>query len=214
LKGWGGRVRVWLMKPAENLREVVPGLWCWSALHEEWKVEFSSCAWKGEAGWVVIDPIELSASGLESLERAGRPVAVLLTNQNHEREAEVYRRRYGIKVHVHRDAVPGIELTPDEFFCDGSVLPGGLRVVHVPGACPSECVFYGEANGGMVLAGDIVVNGKGGLAFLPDDYCQDAAQSRVSARRLLELKFEVLTVAHGPPLFPGASGRFAGLFKG
>jgi glyoxylase-like metal-dependent hydrolase (beta-lactamase superfamily II) len=201
------------MKPASNLREIVTGLWFWSSLHEEWKVDFSSCAWKTKDGLVLIDPIKLAPASLTKLEKAGKPVAILLTNQNHERHADWFRKKYGIKVHVHRDAVPGIEITPDEFFCDGAAVPGGLKVIHLPGSCPSESAFYAEANGGMVLAGDVVTNAKKGLAFLSDDYCDDAKQSHESARKLLKLKFETLTVAHGNPIHPKAHEQFAKLFN-
>jgi len=201
------------VKPASNLREIVKGLGFWSALHEEWQVDFSSCAWKAQDELVLIDPVELDAANLLKLEKIGKPTAILLTNQNHERHADWFRRKYGIKVHAHRDAVPGIEITPDEFFCDGATLSGGLRVIHLPGTCPSESAFYTEANGGMVLAGDLVVNGKEGLAFLPDDYCQDAKQNRESAKKLLKLEFETLTVAHGNPIHPKAREQFARLFR-
>jgi glyoxylase-like metal-dependent hydrolase (beta-lactamase superfamily II) len=201
------------MKPAKNLREIVKGLWCWSSLHEEWKVDFSCCAWRNQEGLVLIDPIELDPVSLVQLEKVGRPIAILLTNQNHERHADWFRKKYGIKVHVHRDAVPGIEITPDEFFCDGATVPGGLKVIHLPGTCPSESAFHAEAHGGMVLLGDVVVNGKDGLAFLPDDYCQDAKQNRESAKKLLQLKFETLTVAHGNPIHPKASEQFVKLFR-
>ncbi len=162
---------------------------------------------------MLIDPIELDAVSLAKLEKVGKPAAIFLTNQNHERAAEWFRKRYGIKVHVHRDAVPGIEITPDEFFRDGATVLGGLKVIHLPGTCPSECAFYTEANGGLLLAGDIVVNGKEGLAFLPEDYCQDAKQSRESAKKLLKLKFDTLTVAHGNPIHPKAFEQFAKLFS-
>jgi glyoxylase-like metal-dependent hydrolase (beta-lactamase superfamily II) len=201
------------MKPANNLREIVEGLWFWSALHEEWKVDFSACAWKGKEGLVLIDPIELDQANLAKLEKVGKPAAILLTNQNHERHADWFRKAYGIKVHVHRDAVPGIEIRPDEFFGDGATVPGGLKVIHLPGSSPSESAFYTEANGGMVLTGDVVVNGKDGLAFLPEDYCQDAKQSRESAKKLLKLSFETLTVAHGNPVHPKAREQFAKLFS-
>jgi glyoxylase-like metal-dependent hydrolase (beta-lactamase superfamily II) len=201
------------MKPASNLREVVPGLWCWSSLHEEWKIDFSSCAWKGKDGLVLIDPIELDTASVAKLEQVGKPIAILLTNRNHERHADWFRKRYGIKIHVHQDAVPGIEITPDEFFYDGSRVPGGLKVIHLPGTCPSECAFYTEANGGMVLAGDLVVNGKDGLAFLPDEYCQDVKQYRGAVKKLLNVEFETLTVAHGDPVHPKASAQLAKLFN-
>ncbi len=193
------------MKPADNLREVFSGLWFWSALHEEWNLPFSSCAWRGPDGLVLVDPVELGAASLARLEgAAGKPVAILLTSQNHERHADWFRKKYGIKVHVHRDAVPGIDITPDEFFCDQAMVPGGLKVVHVPGVSPSECAFYSEARGGTLLSGDVVMNGAKGLALLPAEYCQDAAQNRESAKKLLQLKFQTLTVGHGDPVHPNA----------
>jgi len=200
------------MKPSSNLCEIVDGLWFWSSLHEEWKVDFCSSAWKWKDGLVLVDPIELDVPSLTKLEEMGKPAAILLTNQNHERHADWFRKTYGIKVHVHRDAMPGIEITPDEFFCDGMAVPGDLKVIHVPGTCPSECAFYSDANGGIVLSGDVVANGKDGLAFLPDSYCQDARQNRESARKLLGLRFETLTVAHGNPIHPDAREKLSKLF--
>lgn len=176
-------------------------------------MDFSSCAWHGNDELVLVDPIELDAASLARLERVAKPTAILLTNQNHERHADWFRKKYGIKVHVHRDAVPGIELTPDELFGDGATVCGGLKVIHLPGCSPSDCAFYTEANGGMVLVGDAVVNGKEGLAFLPDDYCQDPKQNRESLKKLLKLKFETLTVAHGNPVHPKAGEQFAKLFR-
>jgi alkylation response protein AidB-like acyl-CoA dehydrogenase len=29
----------------------------------------------------------------------------------------------------------------DAFFCDGATVPGGLKVIHLPGTCPSESAF-------------------------------------------------------------------------
>jgi glyoxylase-like metal-dependent hydrolase (beta-lactamase superfamily II) len=199
------------MKPAAQLQEVIPGLWFWSSVHEEWKVEFSSYAWKGPEGLVLIDPIELAPACVAQLEKAGRPAAILLTNENHERHADPLRQKYGIRVHVHRNAVPGIEIQPDEFFDENANVPGGLKVIHVPGTCPSECAFYSPAQGGVLMSGDVVTNGQTGLAFLPDNYCQDAKQNRESARKLLKLPFETLTVAHGKPIHPQASQLFARL---
>jgi glyoxylase-like metal-dependent hydrolase (beta-lactamase superfamily II) len=200
------------MKLATNLREIVPGLWAWSALQEEWKVDFCCCAWKGQDGLVLVDPVKLDDANLAKLEQVGKPVAILLTNQNHERDADWFRARYGIKVHVHRDAVAGIEITPDDFFSDGTVLPGGLKAVHVPGTCPSETAFHTSAQGGVLLQGDALVNLDKGVAFLADDYCKDPKQNRESVRKLLGLSFEAMTFAHGNPIAKGAKARVQGLF--
>ena len=149
----------WLMKPAANLKEIVPGLWAWSSLHEEWNVDFC------------------------------------------------------FKIHVHRDAVPGIEIRPDEFFCDGAVLPGGLTAVHLPGTCPSETAFHTAVRGGIVLLGDALMNTSQGLIFLPDDYCKDPRQNRESVRRLRGLAFETLTFAHGNPIVQAAKAKVQALFS-
>ncbi len=199
------------MKPATNLREIVPGLWSWSSLHEEWKVDFTSAAWNGTDGLVLVDPVKLDDANLAKLEQAGRPIAVLLTNQNHERDADWFRQRYGIRIHVHRDAVPGIEIKPDEFFCDGAVLPGGLQAIHVPGVCPSMTAFYTPSSGGIMMVGDVLMHSKEGLAFLPDAYCDDPKQNRASARKLLAYEFDTLTFAHGDPLRPKAKEKLQAL---
>lgn len=200
------------MKPATNLREFLPNLWCWSAYHEGWKVDFNSCAWKGEDELVLVDPVRLDDANLAKLEKIAPPAAILLTNQNHERDAEWFRDRYGIKIHAHRDAVPGIEITPDEFFCDGTALPGGLKAVHLPGVSLSETAFYAETGQGIVILGDALLNEGGkGLRFLPDQYCKDPQQNRLSLRRLLQLQFETITFAHGDPISPGARQKMAQL---
>ena len=201
------------MNPVSQLQQIAPNLWFWTALHEEWQVAFSSAAWVADEGLVLVDPIELSAAGLAEMEKLGKPIAILLTNQNHERHASWFRKHYRIPVHVHRDAVPGIEIPPDEFFCDGATVPGNLLVMHLPGASQSECAFFSKTDGGTLLSGDVVMNGKQGLTFLPDQYCENSKQNRESARKLLDIQFETLTVAHGDPIFPKARDQFAKLFS-
>jgi glyoxylase-like metal-dependent hydrolase (beta-lactamase superfamily II) len=201
------------MKPATNLREIAPGLWAWSSLHEEWKVDFSCCAWNGPGGLVLVDPVKLDDANLAKLERIGKPAAILLTNQNHERDADWFRQRYGINIHVHRDAAPGIEITPDEFFCDGANAPGGLKVIHLPGASPSESAFHTELNGGILILGDVAVNLDEGLKFLSEEHCEDSKLNRQSARKLLAYEFETMTFAHGDPIHPKARQQFAKLFQ-
>lgn len=202
-----------IMKPATNLRELVPGLWCWSSFHEEWKVDFSSVAWKNENAFVLIDPIKLDDANLARLEKIAKATAILLTNQNHERDADWFRQQFSIKIHVHRDAVPGIEIKPDEFFCDAAVVPGGLKVVHLPEFSPSESALYSKANGGMVLMGDAVLHLKDGLEFLPEKYCKDVKQSRKSLKKLLAYEFETITFAHGVPIHSKAKEQIAALLK-
>ncbi|MCX8108829.1 MAG: hypothetical protein N3G20_08495 [Verrucomicrobiae bacterium] len=199
------------MKPASNLTQVVPGLWSWSSLHEEWKIEFSSHAWQENKALVLIDPVKLDETNLARLESVTKPTAILLTNENHERDADWYRARYAVKVHVHHDAIPGIEIEPDELFGDGASLPGGLTAVHLPGTCRSECAFYTPACGGVLFIGDALINNAQGLAFLPDEHCMNPTQNRESVRKLLDLAFEVVTFAHGAPITHNAKAQLQAL---
>lgn len=202
------------MNPSTNLREIVPNLWHWSAWHERWKVDLSSCAWKGSDALVLVDPVRLDDAHLAMLERIATPAAILLTNQNHERDADWFRRRYRIRVHVHRDAVPGIEIVPDEFFEDGAILPGGLRAVHAPGASPSETAFWSASSGGVLMIGDAVIRTpRMDLGFLPEEHCRDAARNRESVRKLLALGFDTASFGHGQPIHPGAKARLQALFS-
>ena len=50
-----------------------------------------------------------------------------------------------------------------------------------------------------------------GLELLPDKYCQDARQLRDSLRRLLDLDFHTLTVAHGLPVTQHARKKLSDL---
>src|SRR6478672_7743735 len=40
-----------------NVTEIAPGLWRWTAWHEEWKQEVGSLYWESSDAVVVIDPL-------------------------------------------------------------------------------------------------------------------------------------------------------------
>jgi glyoxylase-like metal-dependent hydrolase (beta-lactamase superfamily II) len=200
------------MKPATRLTEVVPGLHRWSSFHPQWKVDFSSYAIQTEDGVVYVDPIRPGPTVQKKLAELGDPLGVFLTSSNHERDADWFRKEYEVQVYAHEKAKPDCDGNVDVLVLDREKLPGGLRVIYLPGGGAGECALFSSAAGGAVMVGDSLVNGKGGLAFLPDQYCEDSKQSQKSLRKLLDFNFKTITFAHGAPLVGNAKQQVAALF--
>lgn len=89
-------------------------------------------------------------------------------------------------------------LTADLLLDDGDQLPG-LRVLHAPGHTAGSIALRGE--GGALLTGDAVFGDAQGRAHHPPaTLALDPAQSRATARWLVELGFTTLYPGHGAPV--------------
>lgn len=96
----------------------------------------------------------------------------------------------------------GAAVPVTDTFTDGTLLDGGLRVVHTPGHSPGHCSFLHEPSG-VLITGDAVFNVRG-LRMSPATFCTDVRQSRASAARLGELDFETVAFTHGSHISQGA----------
>jgi glyoxylase-like metal-dependent hydrolase (beta-lactamase superfamily II) len=202
------------MKPATKLNEVARSLYGWSSFHPRWKVEFDSYALRTPDGVVFIDPVKPAAVVIKKLEKLGEPLGVFLTNGNHARDADWFRKAFAVQVYAHEKARSDCETKIDVLVLDGEKLPGGLTVVHLPGASPGEAAYHSRAGGGILFVGDTLMNvGGEGLSFLPEQYCDDSRLARRSARRLLDLEFKTATLAHGAPLTTNAKRQIAVFLK-
>src|ERR1700732_2699220 len=107
------------------MREVLPGVFHWTALHPRFQVEVSSY-WLEDTG-VLVDPLVPRQEGLDLF--AGRPLApgaVPLSNRHHYREADRFAERFGCSVYCNRLGLH--EFSNGEFvqgFDVGDLLPGG-----------------------------------------------------------------------------------------
>ena len=189
------------MAIATDFQVVTPVLFAWQAFEPAVKCDLSSCALDGADGLILVDPIELSEPALARLLHGRKPCAILLTNGNHARAAEKFRRRLGVKVFAPAGA-DGLDIIPDATLAEGQTAPGGLQVVALHGAGPGEIALHGE---GIACVGDALIHlPPDGLRFLPDKYCADAGQMRGSLRKLLSYEFQVMTFAHGVPIVGSA----------
>jgi glyoxylase-like metal-dependent hydrolase (beta-lactamase superfamily II) len=187
------------------MREIAPGLWHWSARHERIGVDVSSYYLSQQR--VVIDPM-LPDEGVAWFEAHGAPEHALLTNRHHDRQAWDLQRRFGTTVHCISNGMHEIEgrgrVQQFEF---GDELPGGAVVYEVDAICPDETALHIPSHRALACA-DGVVHYDRRLSFVPDRLMDEPEQTkqglRDAYRRLLELDFDHLLLAHGVPVVGGA----------
>ncbi|HZB48938.1 MAG TPA: MBL fold metallo-hydrolase, partial [Mycobacteriales bacterium] len=103
-------------------------------------------------------------------------------------------------------------VTAAEEFLDGSLLPGGLRVVHTPGHTPGHVSLLHEPTG-VLVTGDALFNVRG-LRYCPDWLCTDPSLNRKSADVLGDLDFEIVAFMHGPEIRQGAREAVRAFLRG
>ena len=185
------------------MEEIAPGIWHWTSEHPRWGIVVHSYHLPEER--VVIDPLA-SPEILDRLEERGPPTDVLLTNRHHYRSSGELAERFEATVHCSRaglhEFTHGERVEPFDF---GDELPGGIVVHEVGAICPDESALHIPRRGALALADGAVRMEPGGpLAFVPDRFMDDPERTkeglRESYRRLAELDFEHLLLAHGDPV--------------
>ena len=185
------------------MQEIAPGLWHWTALREAIRTDVSSYYLAAER--VVLDPM-VPAEGLAWFEEHGRPEHLLLTCRHHDRDAWKLRDAFGCTVHVVAGGAHELDgRGPYETYEWGDELPGGIRAEEVDAISPDETALYIPAHRALAVADGVVRwPGVPGLTFVPDHLMDDPeatkAGLRAAFRRLLELDFDHLLLAHGEPV--------------
>jgi hypothetical protein len=196
------------------VQEVLPGVFHWTARHPRIHSEVSSY-WLEPEG-VLFDPLVPPREGLDWFAaRAHDPVAVLLSNRHHRRDARKFADRFGCEVMCNSAGLhefgAGEEVAGFDF---GALLPGGVRACAVDAICPDETALHLPEQRAVVFADGLVRGGppgeEGPLGFVPDSLMDDPAATRQGLleafeRLLEELEFDHLLLAHGGPVI--ADGR-------
>jgi glyoxylase-like metal-dependent hydrolase (beta-lactamase superfamily II) len=183
---------------AKTIEEVVPGVWHWSLADERiGGYVGSSHAVRGEVGSVLIDPLPLADSALERL----LPVdTIVLTAGTHQRSSWRLRRELGARVYAPA-TVRLVDEEPDVRYAEGDELPGRLEPFFAPGPGTTQHALLLRGRPNVLFTSDLFVHQPGEeLGFVPDEYVHDPAETRRTARRILELDFDVLCVGHGGPV--------------
>jgi hypothetical protein len=183
--------------------EIAPGVWHWTARRESIGSDVSSYYLEPER--VLIDAM-IPPHGLEWFDHHGRPEHAVLTNRHHDRDAWRLREAFGCVVHCIENGVYELDgRGPVESFRFGDELPGEIFVHEVDAISPDETALYIPRHRALACA-DGAVRGGGDdeLQFVPD-YLMDEPERtkeglREAYRRLLDLDFELLLLAHGEPV--------------
>lgn len=184
--------------------EIAPGLWFWPSTHPRHGIRISSY-YLEDAG-VLIDPM-VPEEGLDWFRARTPPVAALLTNRHHHREAGAFAQAFGTRVLCNR--LGAMEFTrgePVEFFGPGDELPGDVVAIEVGGICPDETALHLRAHRALAVADGVVrFPHDGPLTFVPDMLMHDPARTKEALLRAFgriaeQVDFDHLLMAHGDPV--------------
>jgi hypothetical protein len=185
-----------------RVQEIATGLWRWTGLHpawtpadggpDGWDQEVSSYYCEAPGSIVLFDPLvpmedrdRFFAALDRDVERARRPVRVLLTVEDHRRSSGELAERYEGTV---GEPAAGVEIALDRW---------------------DERVYWIPEHSALVL-GDLVLARGGGLE-LPRTWIGDERYDEVreGLRPLLELPVDRVLVTHGEPVIEGGRAALA-----
>ena len=194
-----------------EVQELAPGLWRWTGFHQEWKEVVGCVYYEAPEAIVLIDPlVPRDEEGRfwraldRDVERAAKPVHVLVTVFWHARDTRDVVGRYDARVWAPTRARATIERragTVSDVYALGDTLPGG--VVPFATARGGEVVFWIPEHR-AVVPGDVILGAEGGgLRLCPRSWLSqsvDHAKLGESLRPLLDLPVEQVLVSHGEPV--------------
>jgi len=135
------------MKPAIKLNKITSSLFGWATFHTQWKVDFNSYALKTTKGVVFVDPTMPAPAVMKQLEALGAPLAIVLTNAHHDRDADAFRKHCDVQIYAHEKAHSDCDTKLDVQAVDGEKLPGGLKTIFLPGVTTSEMALFANDAG-------------------------------------------------------------------
>lgn len=201
------------MRDTDALSEVLPGILHWSAKHPNHGQLVHSHYLADQRA--VIDPI--GANGLiEALREAGGVEQVLLTNRHHLRGSAELAGSFGAALRCPQAGLHEFQ-GPDtpEFIAYewGDEVMDGITAHEVGSLAPDDGALHIAIGPGALALADAVMVDEGGFGFMPDSLMDDPEETKAgllaALRRLLDLEFEVLLMAHGPPLPAGGKEALA-----
>lgn len=191
------------------MREILSGLFHWTAVHPEIQIEVSS--YYIERPGVVLDPL-IPAEGLDWFRNHVPPRQVILTNRLHYRHSREFADAFGCEIVCNERGLGHFSPRQDvRGFRVGALLLGGIEVHEVGALCPDETALRVPLDRGVLAVADGVVRFEddGPLAFVPDallgddpDLVKEALKAAYG--RLLDLEFDHMLLAHGHPWVGGA----------
>ena len=203
-----------------DVLEIAPGLWRWTAHHEEWNEDVGCTFVNTEDGVVLIDPLvptEDDARFWKALDRdvkrAKGRVHVFVTVFWHTRSAAAMRERYDARIWAPKSGKAAIARRAGvvtDPFAIGDELPGGIEACRTARA--AEVVYWVPEHSALVPGDVLIGDGKGGAKMCPESWLPDSKTHRdlaASLRPLLDLPVRRILVSHGKPVVTGGGRALA-----
>src|SRR6266487_2837672 len=108
------------------MKTIAPGIQQWSAFSQEKQLDFNGLLLTVNDHRILIDPPPLDAADRSAILRGPAVDYIVLTNRDHVREAEAYRREFQAKLYVPAADAAEMGIAEDKTYQDGELLPGGL----------------------------------------------------------------------------------------
>jgi glyoxylase-like metal-dependent hydrolase (beta-lactamase superfamily II) len=193
-----------------EVAELRPGLWRWTAYHEEWRKDVGCVYYEAPDAVVLIDPLvppdKAEAKRFwtaldRDVKRAATPVHVLITVFWHARSSREIVDRYGARLwsnEAQRRRIGNRAGDPTDVFGPGDRLPGGIRAFD---AHRKHEVLFWLPRHRTLVAGDVLLGSPFRLcprSWLPRDTTPE--QLKEGLRALLDLKPVRILVSHGQPV--------------
>ncbi len=193
------------------MRELLPGLFHWTAEHPNIGQEVSSHYLRD--GAAVIDPLTPS-EGTAAVRDLGAVRHVVLSCRHHDRDHAAFVQEFGAAFHVSEAGVneyPGEQI--EAYSIGDEIVPGITAVANGPIA-PDDTVLRLDVEAGALLFADSLLRTDGELSFMPDSLLGDdpdqvRADITAALGELLDLEFDHLLFAHGDPLVGGGHEALA-----
>jgi hypothetical protein len=186
------------------MREIVPGIFHWSAFHEPIGQDVSS--YYVAPAEIAIDP-KVPEEGLEAL--PGRPKHVVLTIGLHHRDAAEFATAFDAPIRASREAADRLDgrLEVAPFGAGDEIVPG-VSALRIGSLAPDEGALHIAFDEGALAIADGIVHDGDGLAFVPNSLMGDdppavKAGLKQAYARLLDREFDHLLFAHGEPIVGG-----------
>jgi len=194
------------------MREVIPGIFHWTTLHEPIGVRVSSY-YVAPAG-VVIDP-KVPEEGMQAL--PDKPQQVVLTSGHHGRDAQLFADAFGISIRASHESAEHLgDSLVVEPFSDHDEVAAGVTAIQIGKLSPDEGALHVAVGDGAIAFADGLNRYGEALAFFPDELL-GAHPARVKEGLkqaflgLLTRDFDHLLFAHGEPLIGGGKAALRAL---
>ena len=201
------------------MEEIAPGIHHWTAHHEGIDRTVHSYALVVDGSVSLVDPM-LPPEGLDAIRDGLEPQRILLTNRHHLRDSERFVHEFGCTVLCHEAGLHEFGEGDPEVrgFAFGDEVAPGIVALEVGAITPEETALHARPLRAVALA-DVLIDVGNGLQFVPDFLLGDDPESErremlESLRRLLDVDFDHLLLAHGNPVVGDGKRALADFVSG